>query len=132
MIKRGIGLLMILLIFTTIATGCISKNQPLKGLKTEEIKSITIRTGLEGLPKQRVITKYQDITKVLDFVENIEYKKLQDQTPVQGWSFWITFEGWDGQITFIKDVAYINEVYYQMPEGTGRKLEKLYTESGTN
>ncbi len=93
--------------------GCSQESGPLADLNADGIKAIEIRTTMtEGGPQEKVITEKDEIVKVIEFIKSMEYSKKANQEDVNGWGFWVLFDGWN-DISYIGNIARIGDVEYE-------------------
>ena len=109
--KYYLAILTIILVIGII--GCSQESGPLADLNADGIKAIEIRTTMtEGSPQEKVITEKDEINKVIEFIKSMEYSKKEKQEDINGWEFWLVFDGWD-DISYIGKTARIGEVEYE-------------------
>lgn len=98
-------------------------------IDSTKINNITIKAlKATAPPKSKYIDKEKDVDKVIEFINSIDKKKVE-QEDINGWEFWIENKGIEKySITFIGNKMKINKTWYKINANELKKLRELYNE----
>lgn len=119
-----LAVLLIILIIFGLSKYLTQNKNPLSNLNPKDIDSITIRTQMTKKPEQKVVNDKNEISEVIDFLKNIDYKKIGKNQGDKGWGFWITIN--DLSISFLGNYANINNEVFKTTSETMEELVNLY------
>ncbi|MDF2506076.1 hypothetical protein [Clostridium sp.] len=118
-------LILILLISMLIFSGCANKSVSADNINVNDIDSLTIIT-LPSPPKEKTITKKEDIKKVMDVVNSIKKEKMK-QDDTMGWILSIHTSGKEKHsITFSGGKVVIDNLSYKINNTDIDKVKNLY------
>lgn len=118
-------LILILLTSMLILYGCANKSVSSDKINVNNIDSLTIIT-LPSPPKEKTITKKEDIKKVMEVV-NLSKKEKIKQDNTKGWTLSINTSGQEKHsITFSGGKVVIDNLSYKIDNADIDKVKDLY------
>ncbi len=125
-------LILILLTSILIFSGCanaksVSVDNTKGKFNINDVDNLKIIT-LPSPPKEKTITKKEDIKKVIDLINSIKKEHIK-QNDKNGWSILIKIEGKEKHsICFSGGKVEIDNLWYKINNNDIDKIEKLYHE----
>jgi hypothetical protein len=109
-----------------IFSGCANKSASADKINVNDVDSLIIIT-LPSPPKEKTITKKEDIKKVIDLINSIKKEKINQKEFIAGWSIWIKTNGKEKHsISFFGGKVEIDNSWYKIDNTDIDKVKNLY------
>ncbi|MCB2307392.1 hypothetical protein LGL08_09565 [Clostridium estertheticum] len=126
-------LILILLTSILIFSGCantksVSVDNTKGKFNINDVDTLKIIT-LPSPPKEKTITKKEDIKKVINLIISIKKEPIKQKEDIKGWSIWIETDGKEKHsICFFGEKVEIDNLWYKINNNDIDKIKNLYRE----
>ena len=95
-------------------------------ININDVDNLIIIT-LPSPPKEKTITKKEDIKKVIDLIISIKKEHIIQKEDIKGWSIWIKTDGKEKHsICFFGGKVEIDNLWYKINNNDLDKIKNLY------